>query len=44
MSEDPGVRDDEPQEHDEPHDEHGLDLARSVARGLAGRTGARRKR
>jgi predicted nucleic acid-binding Zn ribbon protein len=27
-----------------PHDERGLDLARSVARGLAGRTGARRKR
>jgi predicted nucleic acid-binding Zn ribbon protein len=26
------------------HDERGLDLARSVARGLAGRTGARRKR
>lgn len=29
---------------DEPHDERGLDLARSIARGLAGRTGARRKK
>src|SRR3954452_10437506 len=27
-----------------PHDERGLDLARSIARGLAGRTGARRRR
>ena len=26
------------------HDERGLDLARSIARGLAGRTGARRRR
>jgi predicted nucleic acid-binding Zn ribbon protein len=28
----------------EDHDERGLDLARSIARGLAGRTGARRQR
>jgi predicted nucleic acid-binding Zn ribbon protein len=28
----------------EDHDERGLDLARSIARGLAGRTGARRRR
>ena len=28
----------------EPHDERGLDLARSIARGLAGRTGSRRRR
>jgi len=27
----------------QPHDERGLDLARSIARGLAGRTGARRR-
>jgi predicted nucleic acid-binding Zn ribbon protein len=27
-----------------PHDERGLDLARSIARGLAGRTGARRRK
>ncbi|WP_030483631.1 DUF721 domain-containing protein [Nocardioides aequoreus] len=30
--------------HDEPHDEAGLDLAKQVARGLAGRTGERRRR
>ena len=29
---------------EEPHDERGLDLARSIARGLAGRTGSRRWR
>ena len=29
---------------EESHDERGLDLARSVARGLAGRTGARRRK
>jgi predicted nucleic acid-binding Zn ribbon protein len=29
---------------EDPHDERGLDLARSIARGLAGRTGARRRR
>ena len=29
---------------DEGHDDRGLDLARSIARGLAGRTAARRKR
>jgi len=28
----------------EDHDERGLDLARSIARGLAGRTGSRRRR
>jgi predicted nucleic acid-binding Zn ribbon protein len=28
----------------EDHDERGLDLARSIARGLAGRTGARKRR
>jgi predicted nucleic acid-binding Zn ribbon protein len=34
----------EPLPGDETHDERGLDLARSIARGLAGRTGARRRR
>jgi predicted nucleic acid-binding Zn ribbon protein len=29
---------------DPEHDERGLDLARSIARGLAGRTGARKRR
>jgi len=41
------MTDQEPEEQDSTvgaHDERGLDLARSIARGLAGRTGARRRR
>lgn len=34
----------QPEQPDQPHDETGLDLARQVARGLAGRTGERRRR
>lgn len=33
-----------PTEDEQPHDETGLDLARSIARGLAGRTGRLRKK
>src|SRR3954452_15111282 len=35
---------DEPEAPEPDHDERGLDLARSIARGLAGRTGARKRR
>ena len=46
MSEDPpdGPADGPVEPDSEAHDERGLDLARSIARGLAGRTGARRRR
>lgn len=43
MSEDPGETS-ASSDDTAAHDERGLDLARSVARGLAGRTGSRRKR
>jgi predicted nucleic acid-binding Zn ribbon protein len=42
MTEDPEST--EPAPEGQAHDDRGLDLARSIARGLAGRTGARRRR
>src|SRR3954454_6817146 len=39
MTDETGIPEPEPE-----HDDRGLDLARSIARGLAGRTGARKRR
>lgn len=44
MTEEPPEAERPPETSGEEHDERGLDLARSIARGLAGRTGARRRR
>ena len=44
MTEEPPETEPSPEIPREDHDERGLDLARSIARGLAGRTGARRRR
>lgn len=44
MTEEPPETEPSPEIPGGDHDERGLDLARSIARGLAGRTGARRRR
>ena len=41
--EEPDGSDRPAEQEGEPHDERGLELARSIARGLAGRTGARKR-